>query len=149
MTVFAHLFSKIKYAMKKHSLLITIITVIFLVFAGFWAYNYYLKPIYLNNSTQTKKILLSSKSKTITFIKHRGQKSVFGIEIEMKGSASKNVSFVLSNNQSVILSGSLKKGEIKYNHHSDWYSDTCQISFDIVPDTKGEIDVDCRFLTLN
>lgn len=114
---------------------------------GFWGYFAYIRPIYLNNATQTETIDLK-KEKNLAFGKHLDQGKVYGVEIEVSGNVYSNFDLIISNGVKDVHAASVKGKDIEFIYKNDWNTDSCLLSVFPKGEIGGKISVKCRFLAL-
>jgi hypothetical protein len=114
---------------------------------SFWGYFAYIRPIYLNNATQTETISLK-KERNFAFGKHLDQGKVYGIEIEVSGNSDSNFDLIISNGVQDVHAASIKGEDIEFIYKNDWNTDSCFLKVLPKGDVGGEITVECRFLAL-
>lgn len=118
-----------------------------MIIGGYFVYQEYIYPIYLNNLSQEKSIVLSKEQK-VMLIKRPEQTSIYGIEIEISPNKETNYSVVISEINDVKYEISVKKGR-EFTYKTDWYSDTCFLSFRPHEISSDTLKVNYRFLGLN
>ena len=115
---------------------------------GVFGYQKFLKPFYQNNQNQTQEINLKVNS-NLSFGKSIDQQSVYGIEIEIKGTTNSIFDLSISNGEQIVHGASIKNGEIDFAYKNDWYTDSCILHFNSREDKAGNLEVNCRFLAID
>ncbi len=133
---------------QKNYLRSTIVSTLVIMGLFAFCYWYFIRPMYLNNVDQQKTISLQ-KTQKIAFGKYPEQKKVFGIELEISGSASSNVDIVISDEKGMHHSAALKGKKLDFVYKNNWTSDSCFI--EVLPRGKkhGTVNVNCRFLAID
>lgn len=131
---------------RYYSIWILLLTICIIVLAYF-AYNRYLRPIYRNYTQQEQQIDFSG-NRSLSFGKHKQQKGIFSIELEIEGQASANVRLHIANGDAVMHQASLKGNPMRFEYMGDWYDDSCHLYFDGPDDLEGKALVSLRFLSI-
>lgn len=134
--------------MKRHYTITTIIITVILVLTAIFAYKNYLEPMYRNSRTSEVKVNLAMDS-LLVIRKNPDQGSVFGIELEIEGSATENFEVKIKENQQALHSALIKRGEVSFFYKNDWYSDSVTLLFIRNKKNSGDLVVSTRFLSTN
>jgi hypothetical protein len=126
---------------------------IFILFAslsiligGYFAYQEYIYPSILNNSSQEQKILLDGDQE-LTLIKRQEQSNIYSFELEIAPNKH-NYNIAISDGPRVIYEAAIKQG-VEFVHSMDWYSDTCSLIFIPNKHARDSISVTYRFIGIN
>jgi len=127
----------------RFTIISTLIIIALFIFCYFW----FIRPIYLNNLDQNRSISIK-KEQTIAFGKHKNQKQVFEIELEIKGNAHSNLDIIISDQKSDKHLASVKGKNLDFTYKNEWYDDSCFVT--IIPRnaTGGKAEIICRFLAV-
>ena len=134
--------------MKSKLTPITLIITALLIVLGYVAYTNYIVPFYENNRQFTKNVDLSS-NKSLILGADKTQKNINGVEFEITGTSTNNVSLVVYDaSKQNVQSIQLKKGEIDHVNMLNWASDTCFLDVSTPENTKGKLAIKYRFVSL-
>lgn len=134
--------------MKSKLTPITLIITALLIVLGYVAYTNYIVPFYENNRQFTKNVDLSS-DKSLILGADKTQKNINGLEFEITGTSTNNVSLVVYDaSKQNVQSIQLKKGEIDHVNMLNWASDTCFLDVTTPENTKGKLAIKYRFVSL-
>ncbi len=134
--------------MKSKLTPITLIITALLIVLGYVAYTNYIVPFYENNRQFTNNIDLSS-NKSLILGADKTQKNINGLEFEITGTSTNNVSLVVYDaSKQNVQSIQLKKGEIDHVNMLNWASDTCFLDVSTPENTKGKLAIKYRFVSL-
>lgn len=134
--------------MKSKLTPITLIITALLIVLGYVAYTNYIVPFYENNRQFTKNVDLSS-NKSLILGADKTQKNINGLEFEITGTSTNNVSLVVYDaSKQNVQSIQLKKGEIDHVNMLNWASDTCFLDVSTPENTKGKLAIKYRFVSL-
>jgi hypothetical protein len=134
--------------MKSKLTPITLIITALLIVLSYLAYTNYIVPFYENNRQFTKNVDLSS-DKSLILVADKKQKNINGLEFEISGTSTNNVSLlVYDSSKQNIQSITIKKGEIDHVNMLNWASDTCFLDVSTPENTKGKLAIKYRFVSL-
>lgn len=132
--------------MKKYSSIFILITSVLVLILGYFAYDEFIRPIYLNNNAQEKKILLNSDQRVV-LIKRQEQSSIYGIELEISPN-DENYTVGITENTILKSEAKVKNGK-EFIYKTDWQKDTCFLIFTPHEKAGDSITITYRFLGLN
>lgn len=126
----------------------TVISTLIIIGLFVFCYYWFIRPIYLNNWDQNKKVSLK-KEQTIAFGKYANQNKVFGIELEMTGNSDSNLDILISDEDGNRHAASVKGKNLDFVYKNSWTGDSIFIQMIPRGASGGNVEINCRFLAVD
>lgn len=133
--------------MRKHSSLTILIISVLMIVGGYFLYEKYIYPTYLNNNPQ-EKVISMTQEQEIKLIKRPEQSKIYSLELEVSPNESGNYSIVIPQVDDVPHEAKIKQGK-EFVYKMNWHSDTCILK--IIPHdaSTDSLLINYRFFGLN
>lgn len=133
--------------MFKLKTLKILIPIVLLALIICFSYTYFLKDFYLNNSSQSIHLRDFSNQKALELKKHKEQKNIYSLEIEINGNSDEPLLLVYGPSlKSITNQIMLKQGDIDFVTVTDWYQDNCFMFITSENGEKVDLVIDYRFI---
>lgn len=131
---------------KKNLTWITFVLTGLVLVLGYFLYQEYISPIYLNNVSKTELVRLS-KDQHVVLVKNSEQGNIFSIELEITGKSTDILEILISNpSRTSAYSARIKGGEIDFTYTTDWFEDTCILDIHPVKASNDQLTIESRFI---
>jgi hypothetical protein len=126
----------------------TIILILVLVGILSFMWNRYLKDLVLDDY-ETITLELDASNQLIEFSAPKNQ-SVYGLSLRITGEAEENIELLMGiEKDQFIKQVSLRKGDVRFEYDSDWYSERCYLLINEKSGQKGNLKIEYKFLLIN
>lgn len=133
---------------ERKMILSTIVSTLVIIGLFVFCYVWYIRPMYLDNLDQEKTVQVK-KDQTLRFGKYPDQQKIFGIELEITGSAGSNLDVSIGDSSRTIHQAAVKGKKVDFVYKSEWHSDSCFIRIEPRGKVSGKLEVHCRFLAVD
>lgn len=133
--------------MRKHSSLTILIISVLMIVGGYFLYEEYIYPTYLNNNPQEKVISMTHEQQ-IKLIKHPEQSKIYSLELEVSPNESGNYSIVIPQVDDLPYEAKIKQGK-EFVYKMNWHNDTCILKIIPHEPTTDSLLINYRFFGLN
>ncbi len=131
---------------KKNLTWITFAMTGLILALGYFLYQEYIAPFYLNNTSETTQIRLT-EDQHVVLIKNPAQDHIFSIELEITGKSADILEILISNpSRTSAYSVRIKGGEVAFTYTTDWFDDTCILDIHPIQNSEDQLTIKSRFI---
>jgi hypothetical protein len=132
--------------LKKNMTWITFVLAGLILVLGYFLYQEYLAPLYLNNVGETTTVSLSA-DQHVVLVKNPEQENVFSVELEISGKSKDILEILISNpSKTSAYSARIKGGDVDFTYVTNWFEDTCLLDIHPVQSSSDKIIIESRFI---
>lgn len=133
--------------MRKSPSFIILIVSILMIIGGYFVYQEFIYPSYLNNTSQEVKMLLNEEQQLL-LIKRPEQSRIYSLELEISPNSGSNYTVIIPEVDEAPYEARVKKGK-EFVHKLNWQQDSCILTFIPNEVSRDSVTVHYRFLGLN